>query len=541
MATNNVRRPSPLAAWMRGPERSSEVIICNQGQSEALRGQSEASRWPLSGPSAGPQRPSEVIVSSRRSSEASQRAVRGNQGQSVVIMSNRRAISSTQSHAEATQRSLRGHQRYSEALKSTQRRSDAIRRNQTHSKALSSTQRALSGPSEGTWTRDGHDDPDCQRHHWWRDAHLLRHRRAHLPVPFAADDPRSATLVLRVPVPQIGETPADLAATRNGNAEVKAFFASGQVRPIRVQSEVIRGHQGHSEGTQRPSGALSGHQRALRGQSAACRGLTRRSEGTQRRSQAIRGLSEAILGNHSQSAALSRTQWQSRGRRDPRRPRWPHRVLSVRRVRVACAPVRSTCRRRGARQSGARQSGARQSGARQSGATRSGARRKSRPPRQSGATRSGARRKSRPPSPAKMSSPSDSSCMQVLITTPTSISDRRPPRRSPPICTGPRTRCCCVMLSTRRILLWTLWIVPMRKAAPRLRSSLHFAASLATVTTSSPAVCCGCMRSRTCRRVAPREAVGKLHGLRRAHSSASCATPPARPWEAPPLPPLRSP
>jgi hypothetical protein len=54
-ATDNVRRPSPLAAWMRGPERSSEVIICNQEQSgviirnqralsgtqRALRGQSE--------------------------------------------------------------------------------------------------------------------------------------------------------------------------------------------------------------------------------------------------------------------------------------------------------------------------------------------------------------------------------------------------------------------------------------------------------------------------------------------------------------------
>ncbi len=33
MATDKVRRPSPLAAWMRGPERSSEVIICNKWQS----------------------------------------------------------------------------------------------------------------------------------------------------------------------------------------------------------------------------------------------------------------------------------------------------------------------------------------------------------------------------------------------------------------------------------------------------------------------------------------------------------------------------
>jgi hypothetical protein len=36
MATDTVRRPSPLAAWMRGPERSSEVIICNQGQSGVI-------------------------------------------------------------------------------------------------------------------------------------------------------------------------------------------------------------------------------------------------------------------------------------------------------------------------------------------------------------------------------------------------------------------------------------------------------------------------------------------------------------------------
>ena len=59
-------------------------------------------------------------------------------------------------------------------------------------------------------------------------ARLLRHRRAHLPVPFAADDPRSAALVLRVPAPQNGRTPADLAAKYNDNAEVKAFFASGK-------------------------------------------------------------------------------------------------------------------------------------------------------------------------------------------------------------------------------------------------------------------------------------------------------------------------
>jgi ankyrin repeat protein len=72
-ATNEVRRPSPLAAWMRGPERSSEVIIGNQGQSgviirnqralsgtqRALSGtqsHSVATRWPLGGPLRGHQR-----------------------------------------------------------------------------------------------------------------------------------------------------------------------------------------------------------------------------------------------------------------------------------------------------------------------------------------------------------------------------------------------------------------------------------------------------------------------------------------------------
>jgi hypothetical protein len=211
-------------------------------------------------------------------------------------MSNWRAISSTQSHAEATQRSsevIRGTQRHSEALKGTQRHSDAIRRNQTqsdairrnhrHSAALCGTQRHLRGHRDPRWPRGPRlPGPSLVA----RRRRLLRHRRAHLPVPFAADDPRSAAaLFLRVPAPQNGETPADIAAKYNGNAEVKAFFASGQVRPICVQSEVIRGH----------------------------------SEGTQ---------------------------WQSRGRRDPRRPRWPHRVLSVRRAPCACARVRSTCRRR---------------------------------------------------------------------------------------------------------------------------------------------------------------------------------------------------
>ena len=100
MATTNVRRPSPLAAWMRGPERSSEVIICNQGQSgviirnqRALSGTQRAlsaTRWPLGGPLRGhhraPQRPSEVL-------SGSSEVIRATQRHSV-------AFSGTQRHAE---------------------------------------------------------------------------------------------------------------------------------------------------------------------------------------------------------------------------------------------------------------------------------------------------------------------------------------------------------------------------------------------------------------------------------------------------------
>jgi hypothetical protein len=145
-------------------------------------------------------------------------------------------------------------------------------------------------------------------------ARLLRHRRAHLPVPFAADDPRSAALVLRVPAPQNGETPADRAAKYNGNAEVKAFFASGQVRPISVQSEVLRGH---SEGTQRALGGHQGHSvaihpRALRGQSAArreaIRGDQRALRGTHRPSEGTQRPYLAIIRNQQHSGALGGNQ-----------------------------------------------------------------------------------------------------------------------------------------------------------------------------------------------------------------------------------------
>jgi hypothetical protein len=91
-----------------------------------------------------------------------------------------------------------------------------------------------------------------------------------------------------VPAPQDGRTPADYAARYNGNAEVKAFFARGQVRPIRVQSE---GTRRPSEGTQR---ALGGHQ----GHSVAIRGLSEASQRhAERPSEAIRGHSEALTGH----------------------------------------------------------------------------------------------------------------------------------------------------------------------------------------------------------------------------------------------------
>jgi hypothetical protein len=280
-------------------------------------------------------------------------------------MSNRRAISSTQSHAEATQRpseviggthrhskALRGTQTHSDAIRRNQRQSDALRRNQRQSAALTSTQRALSSTQRAPGPETAIEDPECQRHHWWRDGGarapvLLRHRRAHLPVPFAADDPRSAALVLRVPAPQRGDTPADLAANHNNNAEVKAFFASGQVRPIRMQSEVP---QRSSEGTQ---SALRGHQ----GHSVAIRGLSEASQRhAERPSEAIRGHSEALTGHQRalrghpwQSFAISSTQAHSVAIKRAPGPKTATMATS-RAERApcacACARVRSTFRRR---------------------------------------------------------------------------------------------------------------------------------------------------------------------------------------------------
>jgi len=149
-------------------------------------------------------------------------------------MSNRRAIGSTQSHAEATQRSseaLRGTQRHSEALRRNQTQSEALRHKQMQSGAIRRNQTQSEGTqqhSEGTQRAPGPEIASAiiggAAARARARARLLRHRRAHLPVPFAPDDPRSAALVLRVPAPQGGDTPAEIAKS-NDNAEVKAFFA----------------------------------------------------------------------------------------------------------------------------------------------------------------------------------------------------------------------------------------------------------------------------------------------------------------------------
>jgi len=81
-ATTEVRRPSPLAAWMRGPQRSSEVIICNHVHSG-------------------------VIICNQRALSGTQRALSGTQSHSVATVS--------VGPSEAISGPLRGHQRYSVA------------------------------------------------------------------------------------------------------------------------------------------------------------------------------------------------------------------------------------------------------------------------------------------------------------------------------------------------------------------------------------------------------------------------------------------
>jgi hypothetical protein len=108
-ATAIVRRPSPLAAWMRCPERSSEVIICNQGQSV-------------------------VIIRNQRALSGTQRALSGTQSHSVATRWAPQRPSAGPSEA------IRGTQRHSEVIRD---HSEPLRATQWHSAALRGTQRAL--------------------------------------------------------------------------------------------------------------------------------------------------------------------------------------------------------------------------------------------------------------------------------------------------------------------------------------------------------------------------------------------------------------
>jgi hypothetical protein len=117
--------PPPLAAWMRGPEQSSEVIICNQGQSG-------------------------VIIRNRRALSGTQRALSGTQSHSVATRWAPQRPSAGPSEAiRGTQWLIRGDQRYSEALRGHQR---PLRATQRHSVAFSGTQRRSEGPRHAVFT-----------------------------------------------------------------------------------------------------------------------------------------------------------------------------------------------------------------------------------------------------------------------------------------------------------------------------------------------------------------------------------------------------
>jgi hypothetical protein len=101
---------------MRGPERSSEVIICNQGQSG-------------------------VIIRNQRAIRGTQRALSGTQSHSVATRWGPQRPSAGPSEAiSGTQWLIRGDQRYSEALRGHQR---PLRATQRHSEAFRGAQRAL--------------------------------------------------------------------------------------------------------------------------------------------------------------------------------------------------------------------------------------------------------------------------------------------------------------------------------------------------------------------------------------------------------------
>ena len=101
-----------------------------------------------------------------------------------------------------------------------------------------------------------------------------------------------------MPAPQDGDTPADLAKS-NGNAEVKAFFASGQVRPIRVHSEgTRRALRGHSPCAERVRPCVrvcvcSQHLQATPGQSAAAAAKASADKAAADKAAAVKAQQEA--------------------------------------------------------------------------------------------------------------------------------------------------------------------------------------------------------------------------------------------------------
>jgi len=247
-ARDNVRRPSPLAAWMRGPERSSEVIICNQGQSvviirnqRALSGtqsHSVATRWAPQRPSAGPSE-----------------AIRG------------------------TQWLIRGDQRYSEALRGHQRHSEPLRGTQWHSAVLRGTQRAL-----GT-----------------RSSPPLALRSVQAPCPSHPPRPRHRSSLLLCSTHRTGARPftTPLRAAhrwrwcrrsswrtrrppRRGTWYAAPSPLAAWMRGPERSSEVIIGNQGQSVVIIRNQRALSATQRAIRGLSVALSGPQRALRGPQR-------------------------------------------------------------------------------------------------------------------------------------------------------------------------------------------------------------------------------------------------------------------
>jgi hypothetical protein len=308
-ATTNVRRPSLLAAWMRGPERSSEVIICNQGQSG-------------------------VIIRNRRALSGTQRALSGTQSHSVATRWAPQRPSAGPSEAiRGTQWLIRGDQRYSETLRGHQR---PLRATQSHSVAFSGTQRHAEGPRHAVFTAPR--SPCVASKHpvpLIRPTHVIAHSPSVLAAVFHA---------------QYGKTPLHYAAASSSSVAVvqallaaypEAASARNNVRrpsPLAAwmrgperSSEVIICNQGQSgviirnqralSGTQRAISATQSHsvatrwapQRPSAGPSVAIRGTQWLIRGDQRYSEALRGHQRPLRATQRHAVAFSGTQRRSEG------------------------------------------------------------------------------------------------------------------------------------------------------------------------------------------------------------------------------------